>query len=61
MFNDAYDILRSEFGDDIDPKNAIDMQGVKYHDITIEHTKEHPYAKGDFDSFNVSRRKYYGA
>lgn len=43
-FNDAYDILRAEFGDAIDGKNASDHDGNKYHDITIEHTKDHPYA-----------------
>ena len=57
MFNDAYDILRTEFGDDIDPKNASDMQGNKYHDITLEHTKSNPYARDHYD--NISGRKFY--
>lgn len=45
LFNDAYDILRSEFGDGIDPKK-FQAQGSDdtYHDITIETTKDHPYA-----------------
>ncbi len=64
MFNDAYDILRTEFGDDIDPIASSDMQGNKYHDITIEHTKEHPYAMDGNENAQMNARikdrKYYG-
>lgn len=44
-FNDSYDILRSEFGDDIDPKTFQHVgSSDTYHDITIETSKDHPYA-----------------
>lgn len=46
-FNDAYDVLREFFGDDID-----------LGDATIEHL---PYAKDGDDNFNknIQYRKYY--
>lgn len=56
-FNDAYDILRAEFGDDIDPQNALDMLNNKYHDITIEHTKRHPYALYSNDEDRETNRE----
>ena len=44
-FNDAYDVLRTQLGDDIDPKNFQHIgSSDTYHDITIEHSKDHPYA-----------------
>lgn len=51
LFNSAYDILRSQFGDDIDPKTHPNQTGELFHDITIETSKDHPYAvHGNEDS-----------
>src|SRR3972149_4434225 len=44
MFNEAYDTLREELGDRLDDNHASDMTGTKFYDITIEHSKDHPYA-----------------
>lgn len=44
MFNDAYDVLRIEFDDEIDDNFAEDMTGKKFYDISIETSSEHPYA-----------------
>lgn len=61
MFNDAYDKLRTELGDSIDPMNASDMQNTRYHDITLEHTKDHPYALDRSEGINesIKGRKFY--
>ncbi len=64
LFNDAYDYLRAEFGNDIDANHATDMQQNKFYDITIETTKEHPYAiYGDDmesqDNRNLVNRPFY--
>lgn len=65
LFNDAYDVLRTQFGDAIDPKASLDMQNVKYYDVTLSHTDKHPYAEhGREDSQEnkeIRNRKFYEA
>lgn len=65
-FNDAYDILRSQLGDEIDAQQFSDMwKDPKYYDITIEHTKDHPYAVYGTDDHpsqtndQIKQRKFY--
>ena len=67
MFNDAYDILRSELGDEIDLKNhpPYDAQSQnKSYDVALEQGEFHPYALygNDLDSQSnedLKHRKYY--
>lgn len=64
LFNDAYDILRTEFGDEVDRKGFTHTgSNETYYDITIEHTKDHPYACYDDhtepdDNGIFGKRKY---
>lgn len=64
MFNDAYDILREELGDEIDSQHATDQTGTEFYDITIEHSKDHPYAlHGNENSQmnqDISNKRYHG-
>ena len=48
MFNNAYDLLRDEFGEDIDPKDPTREQN-------------HPYAEDGNQGFNkdIKDRKYF--
>ncbi len=64
LFNDAYDILREEFGDKIDKNHAQSMDGKIYYDISIETSKEHPYAiygtnKDSQPNQEIKNRKFY--
>lgn len=64
LFNDAYDTLRTELGDVIDNHVAIDHpSGTRYYDISIEHTKDHPYAMHGNENAQMNQeldnRKFY--
>lgn len=61
MFNNAYDILRDAIPD-LDDNVALDMNNNVYYDISIEHTKEHPYALDtyeDVENNDIKNRPYY--
>ncbi len=65
LFNDAYDTLRDEFGDEIDPYTAGDKESALMLDPMIEHSHIHPYALyGDNSEIDTNvrlkERKYYG-
>ncbi len=65
MFNDAYDVLVTQLGQEIDNNKARDMENNEYLDISIPHTKDHPYAMYDHDkpesqtNLELKRRKFY--
>lgn len=65
MFNDAYDTLRDLFGDEVDNNHAFDMEGTVYYDISILHSRWHPYAvygsegKPSQSNDELPRRKFY--
>lgn len=64
LWNDAYDILREEFGDEIDENYAQNMDGTRYYDISVETSKDHPYAiygnnPESQTNLELPRRKFY--
>lgn len=64
MFNDAYDILREEFGDEIDNNYAKDHLGTRFYDIAIDSSSGHPYAIYGDDmqsqsNVELTNRKFY--
>lgn len=64
LFNDAYDILRQEFGDTIDLPHAVDEHGRNMYDISIKTSADHPYAmygddKTSDSNVELERRPFY--
>lgn len=66
LFNDAYDTLRREMGNEIDDNVSFDQQNNTYYDITLEHTRNHPYAMEGHDrsspsveNHEISYRPFY--
>lgn len=65
LFNDSYDVLRAEFGDEIDKASTFNQQNEPVYDISIDHSNVHPYAVYGHDKSDsqtneaIPRRKFY--